>query len=638
MKFNINNIKMFNKIIGYSLIVLALFLSVIILKFMPEFEDTIYSEKQSNVKQNVEVAYSVFESKYEMFLDGKLTEEEAKNEAKKAINKFRYDKGEGYFWINDYEPNMIMHPFNPQLDGKSLRESSDPNGKKLFVEMANIVKKNGEGFVDYQWAKPGFETPVDKISFVKGFDKWKWMIGSGIYVDDIETKISSVYQSFFWILITLVSFMVLFTYFLAKNISEPLKVLNEMSLKVAEGNINVTVEENRGDELGLLAKSFNKMTLNIKNLLGEVEEKGKVAEKAAIESKNAQEKSEEQEYLSRNVRVLLEKMDRFSRGDLTVQVKAEKNDDDIAELFNGFNKTVQNISNIIEQVRSAVEATASASSEISSSAEEMAAGAQEQGAQTNEVAAAMEEMSRTIVETAGNATTAADASRESSNKANEGVQKVATSKEGMTRIVTASQVTGKTISSLSNKTDQIGEIAMVIDEIADQTNLLALNAAIEAARAGEQGRGFAVVADEVRKLAERTTKATKEIAETIKEIQTEAKEADKSMGEAEIAVTEGMKLNDEVGQVFSAILDSAENVAQQISQVAAASEEQSATAEQVSSNIESINNVANESSAVVHQIAKASEDLNRLTENLSQIVEQFKLNTEKRYESEHSIV
>jgi methyl-accepting chemotaxis protein len=311
-------------------------------------------------------------------------------------------------------------------------------------------------------------------------------------------------------------------------------------------------------------------------------------------------------------------------GDFRVNVKGDyKGDHQLMK--NSINTVTESLNKTLHDVSDAVEATASASAEISSSSEEMASGAQEQSSQTAEVAAAMEEMSRTIVETASNATAASEASKDSATQAKEGTLKVNESKTGMEKIVISTKATGGIISSLANKTDQIGEIAQVIDDIADQTNLLALNAAIEAARAGEQGRGFAVVADEVRKLAERTTKATKEIAETIKAIQGEAKDANVSMQEAEILVNDGLHLNDEVGKVLTSILDGAENVSNQISQVAAASEEQSATAEQVSTNIEAINNVANESAAGVQQIASASEDLNRLTENLSQLVSKFKI-------------
>jgi PAS domain S-box-containing protein len=344
------------------------------------------------------------------------------------------------------------------------------------------------------------------------------------------------------------------------------------------------------------------------------------------------EMKERENYLQRSTETLLGAMENFAHGDLTTNVKAEKSGDAIAELFDGFNKTVSNIKDIILRVKDAVEATASASTEISSSAEQMAAGSHEQSSQTAEVATAMEEMSRTVVETASNATVSAEASQEASKKAIEGASKVELSKEGMGRIVASTKTVGNNITSLTNKSEQIGEIAQVIDDIADQTNLLALNAAIEAARAGEHGRGFAVVADEVRKLAENTTKATKEIADTIRAIQTEAKDADSSMKEAGEAVQNGLSLNEEVGEVLNTILSSIENVTSQIGQVAAASEEQSATAEQVTSNIEAINNVANESAAGVQQIASASEDLNRLTENLSSLVQQFKIEENKNYE------
>ncbi len=454
----------------------------------------------------------------------------------------------------------------------------------------------------------------------------KWAILAEIDEEEAFAASNNMTQFAIFLSVIIAALIAFAGYLFAGKIANPVVRLSEAAQKVANGDTNISVKVNSKDEIGRLGIAFNSMVTSIAESIEKIEQKSEEAEKTAIQAeRTATEAHAAQEYLARNTQVLLTEMEKFAQGDLTVKVKAENENDDIGRLFHGFNTTVDKIKNTISQLAEAVEATASASTQISSNTEEMAAGSQQQSSQTAEVAAAMEEMSRTIVETASNATNAAEASKESSEQANAGANKLKKSKEGMERIVVASETTGNKISSLASKTDQIGEIAQVIDDIADQTNLLALNAAIEAARAGEQGRGFAVVADEVRKLAERTTKATKEIAVTIKAIQSEAKEANISMEEAGNAIKDGMLLNDEVGTALSAILTSAKNVATQINQVAAASEEQSATAEQVSSNIEAINNVANESAIGVQQIATASEGLNKLTENLSQLVEQFKL-------------
>lgn len=504
--------------------------------------------------------------------------------------------------------------------------SSGDNSKDV-EEMSLAVKDGREGTIKI------FDEFLQKDVYVffAPVKTSKWSMAVVVPEEEIYASVASVKNTLILIGIITLLIMTIIAYVISRNISMPILQLSHAADKVSKGDMSVQVNISSNDEVGRLGTIFNNMIISVKSSLQEAKEKNEAAEKATHTAEKLKEQAEANEhYLNRSVDTLLIEMEKLADGNLNVQVNPEKQDDVIGMLMNGFNKVVRNVKLIISSVSEGAAATASAANQISASTEEMAAGAQDQSRQTFEVSSSIDQLTKTITDSARNVSIAAESAKAGSESASQGARKVEATKKGMERIVEATRQTGKKITLLTEKTDQIGEIAQVIDDIADQTNLLALNAAIEAARAGEQGRGFAVVADEVRKLAERTTKATKEIAVTIKSIQQEAKDADVSMTGAGDAVNEGMKLTEEVAESLKQILIVNQKISDVVSQTAAGSEEQSAAAEQISKSVEAISSVAQESAASVQQIARASEDLNRLTLNLQDLVSRFKLDDRKQ--------
>ncbi|MCZ4273951.1 methyl-accepting chemotaxis protein [Maritalea porphyrae] len=585
-------------------------------------------------------AIAIVQANFDRAEAGEVSVAEAQAAALRSIEDIRY-RGAEYFFAVDDSGVMIMHPFAKQLVGGNQLGLKDVNGKAIFVDMIAIAKKDGAGFMEYVWPRGKEKTPVDKNSYVSYFAPWGWIVGTGVYIDDLRAANQETIMQQLGLTAAIAGALLILAYVIGRSITKPIDGLTRVMGKLAAREYEVeVVGANRQDEIGEMARAveiFRENGLKIDQLSEEdTERQAQTREERAQMMQNLQTAfgkvvdaagrgdfsnrvdmefpDPELNTLGTSVNGLVDTVERglretgevlaaLAKTDLTQRVEGEYQGS-FLKLKQDTNAVADRLTEIVGRLRETSSGLKSATGEILTGANDLSERTTRQAATIEETSAAMEQLSETVADNAQKAQLATQKTAQASQLASEGG-------EAMTHATGAME-------KITSSSSKISNIIGMIDDIAFQTNLLALNASVEAARAGEAGKGFAVVAVEVRRLAQSAAQASSEVKVLIEQ----------SAGE----VAEGTKLVSGASAKLGEMLSAVQENAALMSEIAQASKEQSNAISEVGTAVRQMDEMTQHNAALVEETNAAIAQTETQASELDEIVDVFRISGSASYE------